>query len=173
MHAALNSIVLGSQKFNGSVQSHISAMDAINITDAAPLDAGKIGAILSEHTDLTDWHPRTHSRAEDVHFASRMIELGWVRVARLDGVVAGFLARNQHDIVALYIHGSAQRQGLGKKLMQDAKRSPAPLTVWCYVQNTSAQTFYVSENFKEERRTDGGRNELKLPDIKYVWRDSI
>ena len=92
-------------------------MAEIVVTDPTSLDAGKIGAILSEHVDMTEWHPRVHSRAEEIHFASRMIALGWVRVARLDDAVIGFLACDRHDIVALYIHSGAQRQGVGKTLM--------------------------------------------------------
>ena len=110
-----------------------------------------------------------HSRAEEIHFASRMIALGWVRVARLDGAVIGFLARDRHDIVALYIHSGAQRQGVGKTLMLDAKQSKAHLTAWSYAQNIQARNFYQSEGFTEDHRTDGCQNDLKLPDIKYTW----
>ena len=144
-------------------------MAEIIVTDPTSLDAGKIGAILSEHVDMTEWHPRVHSRAEEIHFASRMIALGWVRVARLDGAVIGFLARDRHDIVALYIHSGAQRQGVGKTLMLDAKQSKTHLTAWSYAQNIQAQNFYQSEGFTEDHRTDGCQNDLKLPDIKYTW----
>ena len=144
-------------------------MAEIVVTDPTSLDAGKIGAILSEHVDMTEWHPRVHSRAEEIHFASRMIALGWVRVARLDGAVIGFLARDRHDIVALYIHSDAQRQGVGKTLMLDAKQSKAHLTAWSYAKNIQAQNFYQSEGFTEDHRTDGCQNDLKLPDIKYTW----
>ena len=144
-------------------------MAEIVVTDPTSLDAGKIGAILSEHVDMTEWHPRVHSRAEEIHFASRMIALGWVRVARLDGAVIGFLARDRHDIVALYIHSGAQRQGVGKTLMLDAKQSKTHLTAWSYAQNIQAQNFYQSEGFTEDHRTDGCQNDLKLPDIKYTW----
>ena len=144
-------------------------MAEIIVTDPTSLDAGKIGAILSEYVDMTEWHPRVHSRAEEIHFASRMIALGWVRAARLDGAVIGFLARDRHDIVALYIHSGAQRQGVGKTLMLDAKQSKAHLTAWSYAQNIQAQNFYQSEGFTEDHRTDGCQNDLKLPDIKYTW----
>ena len=144
-------------------------MAEIVVTDPTSLDAGKIGAILSEHVDMTEWHPRVHSRAEEIHFASRMIALGWVRVARLDGAVIGFLARDRHDIVALYIYSGAQRQGVGKTLMLDAKQSKAHLTAWSYAQNIQALNFYQSEGFTEDHRTDGCQNDLKLPDIKYTW----
>ena len=96
--------------------------------------------------DMTEWHPRVHSRAEEIHFASRMIALGWVRVARLDGAVIGFLACDRHDIVALYIHSGAQRQGVGKTLMLDAKQSKAHWTAWSYAKNIQAQNFYQIKN---------------------------
>ena len=148
-------------------------MAEIIVTDPTSLDAGKIGAILSEHVDMTEWHPRVHSRAEEIHFASRMIALGWVRVARLNGAVIGFLARDRHDIVALYIHSGAQRQGVGKTHMLDAKQNKAHLTAWSYAQNIQAQNFYQSEGFTEDRRTDGCQNDLKLPDIKYTWNHNM
>ena len=141
----------------------------LTLADAKPLDAGAIGAILSEHVDLSAWHPRVYSRAEEIHFADRMISFGWVRIARLDRRVVGFMARDQQDIRALFVRASAQRKGIGNLLINDAKRAGPGLVAWCYEANIAARRFYNKAQFIEDCRTEGAENDLKLPDIKYIW----
>ena len=43
------------------------------IRPARDLDAGALGAILSDFVEVTDWMPRLHSRAEDISFAAKLI----------------------------------------------------------------------------------------------------
>jgi hypothetical protein len=51
------------------------------IRPARDLDAGALGAILSDFMEVTDWMPRLHSRAEDISFAAKLIAghfvFGW------------------------------------------------------------------------------------------------
>ena len=151
-------------------QLKIRQKESLDITDATAMDAGAIGAILSEAVDLADWHPRVHSRAEEIHYCSRMIELGWVRVARKNGKVVGFIARDRQDIVALYIDSEVQRSGVATQLLKDAQETETRLIAWCYVQNIAAQKLYIEEKFWEVSQTDGLKNDAKLPDIKYIWK---
>ncbi len=138
------------------------------IRAAQPLDAGRIGAILSGWVDQTPWMPRLHSRAEDVAHAADLIDRGWVRVAAF-GRVAGFLARDDRVIHALYLAPEARGQGIGKALVDDAKAQVPALTLWTFQNNTRARAFYEREGFAEAARTDGAGNDEGLPDIRYDW----
>jgi GNAT superfamily N-acetyltransferase len=150
-------------------QPIIRQIESLEITGATTMDAGPIGEILSQAVDLADWHPRVHSRAEEIHYCSRMIELGWIRVARKNGQAVGFIARDHQDIVALYINSNVQRRGIAMRLLKDAKNTETRLTAWCYDKNIAAQKLYIHQQFREVCRTDGLKNDVGLPDIKYVW----
>jgi len=136
---------------------------------ATPLDAGRVGAILSAWIDETPWMPRIHTRAEDIAHADMMVGRGWVTVAERSDEVTGFLARDGDDIHALYIDPTARGQGVGSRLLADAMDHEERLTLWTFQANTRAQNFYERHGFAEIERTDGARNDEGLPDIRYQW----
>lgn len=135
---------------------------------ATPLDAGRVGAILSAWVDETPWMPRIHTRAEDIGFAGLMVERGWVTVSESE-TITGFLARNGDDIHALYIDPAARGQGIGSTLLTDAMRRKDQLTLWTFQANTRAQAFYERHGFAPVEHTDGSGNDEGLPDIRYHW----
>lgn len=137
---------------------------------ARSTDAGKTAAVLSGFIDETDWMPRIHTRAEDVSFTADMIDRGWVTVAELDARVVGFSAREGAMIHALYVDAQARNQGCGASLLQAIQQEQDHLTLWTFQANTGAQRFYERHGFAEAERTDGARNDERLPDIRYVWK---
>lgn len=140
----------------------------MNLRPARSTDAGKIGAILSEFIDTTDWMPRIHSRAEDVSFCGTMIDRGWVTVAEQDQV-QGFLAQDGDEVNCLYVVNGAQGQGVGKALLDHAKQRSKRLELWTLQANDGARRFYAREGFAEVEMTDGARNDENLPDVHLVW----
>lgn len=134
-----------------------------------PTDAGKIGDILDAFVTETPWLPRIYSAAELMSFCGQMIDDGWITVAVLEDRVQGFIARDGTDIVALYVARSANRRGLGRMLLDDAKARCDTLKLWTFLPNTSAQQFYLREGFSETGRGDGSDTDEKLPDIAYQW----
>ena len=60
---------------------------------AHPLGSVKIGRIISEFSEMTDWMPNTQSVAENISFAGRLIDYGWVKVFEYLEIL-GFIARN-------------------------------------------------------------------------------
>ena len=63
------------------------------------LDSRKIGRIISEFSEMTDWMPNTYSVAENTSFASKLIDYGWVKVfEHLE--ILGFIAKNATGIKA-------------------------------------------------------------------------
>lgn len=137
---------------------------------ARDMDAGAVGAILSAFIDDTDWMPRIHTRAEDLAHAAALIARGWVTVAEVEGRVAGFMAVEGEDLDALYIAESAQACGVGSALVNDLKKRQEVIELWTFQENMRAQEFYLKHGFVEIERTDGARNDEKLPDMRFVWR---
>ena len=135
---------------------------------ARSTDAGAIGAILSEFIDTTAWMPRIHTRAEDLSFAGRMIDKGWVTVAETPSVRA-FLAQDETEVNALYVSSASRGRGLGSRLISAAKSRSDRLCLWTFQANYAAQRFYLRHGFREVTRTDGAGNDEKMPDIRYRW----
>ena len=135
---------------------------------ATPLDAGRVGAILSAWIDETPWMPRIHTRAEDIAHADMMVRQGWVTVSENE-TINGFLARDGDDIHALYIAPDARGQGVGSRLLIDAMHKNDQLSLWTLQANNRAQAFYERHGFTPVERTDGARNDEGLPDIRYHW----
>ncbi|GKY87298.1 GNAT family N-acetyltransferase [Sinisalibacter aestuarii] len=141
----------------------------LSVGPARPDEAPAIGDILSDWIDETDWMPRIHRRDEEQGFAAELVRRGWVSVARRGGAVQGFLARDGHEVVALYVARGARGQGVGRRLIERAQRRAARLELWTFQFNHAARSFYEGHGFIEVARTGGARNDEKLPDIKYLW----
>lgn len=141
----------------------------LRLGPAKPEDAAQIGRILSDWIDETDWMPRIHRREEERRFADELVARGWVTVARKGGAVAGFMARDGTDVVALYVDAPARGQGVGTALMARAKKQTPRLELWTFQFNHAARAFYAREGFIEIARTGGAGNDEKLPDIRYLW----
>lgn len=139
------------------------------IRDATPLDAGKIGAILSEFTAKTDWMPLLHSKAEDIHFCDQMISKNWVRVYA-DPNVRGFIAKNGSEILSLYVDFAHHRRGIARALITDARSKSDDLNLWTFQKNEGARQFYLEMGFEEITRTEGTHNDEGLPDIHFQWK---
>jgi ribosomal protein S18 acetylase RimI-like enzyme len=142
----------------------------VTLRPARTTDAGTIGEILHGFALENDWMPELHSRAETIAFCGRMIDWGWVTVAEADDQVLGFLALNGDDIHSLYLTPAARGQGIGQRLLQDAKSGRTQLSLFAFQANLGAQRFYERNGFAEVARSDGTDNDENLPDIKYVWR---
>jgi GNAT superfamily N-acetyltransferase len=144
-------------------------MSEIAITPARSLDAGAVGHILSVSNGAMPWLPRVHSAAEEIKYSGEMIEAGWVRVARIDDKIVGFIARHENEIYALYVLPEAQDKGVGTALLKNAMKDCDHLALWSYEANGMASHFYTLRGFVETDRTDGSGNEAQLPDIRYEW----
>jgi GNAT superfamily N-acetyltransferase len=148
-------------------------MSDLRVRFARSTDAGKAGAIMSEFIDETAWMPRIHTRAEDIGLVGSMIGRDWVTVALQGEQLVGFLARERHDIHALYIASSAWRQGAGSALLRHAQDVTPKLSLWTFQANESAKAFYLAHGFREVERTDGAENDENLPDIRFEWHKEL
>jgi GNAT superfamily N-acetyltransferase len=108
--------------------------------------------------------PVLHSRDEDLGFLHGLIARSEVFVAE-----GGFLARDGDEVLALYLAPDARGRGVGKALLDAAKEGRERLMLWAFQRNTGALRFYAREGFVEVERTDGARNDERLPDVRLVW----
>lgn len=141
----------------------------LHLRRANPLDAGRLGDIITQATLAATWKPRLHSSVEDIAHAGRMIDAGWVTVAELDHRTAGFIARDADYIHSLYVADFAQGRGVGQALLQSAKDACDRLELWALQDNRGARRFYRREGFQETEQTDGTHNDEGLPDVRCVW----
>ena len=141
----------------------------VSLRPARSTDAGTTGAILHGFTRENDWMPELHTEAETIAFCGRMIDLGWVTVAEMQGRVVGFLALNGDEVHSLYLTAAARRLGLGRQLLDYAKAQRAELRLYAFEANHPARRFYECNGFVEVERGDGSANDENLPDIKYAW----
>ncbi|MEP4198722.1 MAG: GNAT family N-acetyltransferase [Aliishimia sp.] len=142
----------------------------VTLYAARVMDAGDVGEILSEAIDAAPWLPRLHTRAEDIAFASQMIDSGWVTIAKdAQDTTVGFLTLRGDEILSLYVAPHVQGQGIGPVFLDAAKAHCSRLRLWTYAQNHGAVRFYLREGFTEVERTDGSDNEANLPDICFEW----
>lgn len=145
-------------------------MTALTLRPARPTDACRLGALLTDAVEDVPWKPRLRSAAEDIAEAGRMIEAGWVTVAEApERRILGFLAREGAYVHALMIAAEAQGQGIGRRLVDDAKDRSPELRLWTFARNERARRFYAREGFAEIARTDGAGNDEGLADIHFHW----
>ncbi|WP_271895170.1 GNAT family N-acetyltransferase [Candidatus Phyllobacterium onerii] len=134
-------------------------------------DMSECAEIVNAWIDATKWMPRVHPKEDVAEFyRDTVFSRFQVFVAENDNHVAGMVALAPDNTVsALYVRASERRTGVGKALLDHAKKEAGgPVELWAFVANRDAQAFYEREGFKEIRRTEGD-NEEKLPDILYRW----
>ena len=104
--------------------------------------------------------------AEHVMFANDEV---WV--AERDGGIVGFAAIAPGWLEHLYLDPAFQRQGIGRKLLDLAKkRQPGGLQLWAFARNHRARRFYEAAGFRLVEETDGDGNKEREPDVRYLWR---
>ncbi|HJR81312.1 MAG TPA: GNAT family N-acetyltransferase [Anaerolineales bacterium] len=92
----------------------------------------------------------------------------WVVVVNNDPVA--FMAINKDFIDHLYIHPDHQRRGIGKALLDFARRlSPDHLWLYTLQINLNARAFYEKNGFVAEKFGFSPPPENE-PDVEYHWR---
>jgi GNAT superfamily N-acetyltransferase len=152
------------KKAPSSTEAHALPQDQVRLSNRQ--EASQCAAILNAWIDTTDWFPRIHDAADvERYYVNHVFE---TRTLWVTGTpVTGFLSLDTDNFVtALYT--AMPGRGVGKRLLDHARKEARKLNLWTFVANTGAQRFYQREGFVEVRRTDGD-NEEGLPDILYQW----
>ncbi|GAA1961265.1 hypothetical protein GCM10009798_21290 [Nocardioides panacihumi] len=116
--------------------------------------------------------PALHTAEEDVAYFSALIVDAehecWV--AEQDGEIAAFAMLTETWLDGLYVHPSAQGQGIGTALLELAQSlRPSGLGLWVFESNTPGRELYRRHGFVETEHTDGSGNEEHAPDIRMDW----
>ena len=141
------------------------------IARAEPHHAPTCAAILNGWIDATLWMPRIHTpEAVEDHVREVVFAMRRVWVALDDDAPVGFLALDiEGTITALYVAEHARGMGVGRALLDEAKREePRGLELWTFEPNTEARAFYAREGFRESGRSNGD-NEEGVPDVLLRW----
>jgi GNAT superfamily N-acetyltransferase len=116
------------------------------------------------------WLAGLHTPAQDRwFFRERVLPTCEVWGAVGDNALLGVIAFRQDWIDHLYVLPQAQRYGIGTELLQIAQGSADRLQLWTFQRNLAACRFYERRGFVQVETTDGGRNEEKEPDARYLW----
>ena len=113
-----------------------------------------------------------HSFENQLNFLNTILANQFqIHLALMDHKVVGMIAYNDTEIHQLYIHLDYQGIGIGKTLLDKAKRnSNGRLTLYTFEVNEKAQRFYEKYGFKVIGR--GCENEENLADILYEWKSN-
>ena len=94
-----------------------------------------------------------------------------VSVIETAGQIAGYLALSPGVVEHLYIDPEFQNRGLGRDLLEFAKKAcPGGLELWVFQKNSDARRFYERHGFCLELLTDGAGNMEREPDALYRWK---
>lgn len=82
--------------------------------------------------------------------------------------IIGFLGMEDGFILGLFVHPGKQRHGIGRTLLQEAKKQSDALTLKAFVKNERAVAFYHREGFApvgmEKDETTGEE------EVTFVWK---
>ncbi len=81
------------------------------------------------------------------------------------GNIRGFLGLQKENIAGIFVARDARGQGIGRRLLEEAKRRHGRLTLQVYEKNTAACRFYTANGFYEQTKQvdpDTGEREYHL-----------
>jgi putative acetyltransferase len=111
------------------------------------------------------------SEAEFVAFyRDRVMVDGPVWGAFEDNLLRGHLALLPGWIDHLYVDPDFHGRGIGSALLRLAQSEQSELRLYTFQSNVRVRAFYERHGFVVEELTDGDRNEEKMPDVTYHWR---
>ncbi|MGN1022874.1 MAG: GNAT family N-acetyltransferase [Lachnospiraceae bacterium] len=134
------------------------------VRDARPQDLDAVCAIwlsgnLEAHAFVDPEYWLSHARKvrEAIAQAEVLVYEGKT------GQILGFLGLVEDGIEGLFVLGSCRGQGIGKALLDAAKRRRRRLTLSAYEKNKGALRFYRREGFVQELvQTDPGTGEREI-----------
>lgn len=143
----------------------------MRIRRATTADADAIAAVFSPSRRLLKFLPELHTIEEDRWFIEHVIlKECEVTVIHSRDRIGAFLARDGSEIRLLHTHPALIGHGAGSLLLLHAKaHGPGTLELWCFQANDKARRFYERHGFTPVAFTNGERNEVKTPDVRYRW----
>ncbi|SDR31007.1 GNAT family N-acetyltransferase [Pseudovibrio sp. Tun.PSC04-5.I4] len=148
-------------------------MQTLEIRAAQYEDLPEIARVYRSSRDqVLSFLPKLHTPDEDLWFFRNIVfKSNDMTIVMGDGQIIGMMATKDDWIEQLYLDPSHLREGIGSKLLAQAKaKSSGYLQLWCFVENVIGRAFYETHGFKEVKRTSGSENEEGAADILFEWR---
>lgn len=110
-----------------------------------------------------------HPIAEQVDFLlERLAPANTMRIATIDGRIAGFSASTPESVAALYVDVDHLGRGIGSGLLRLAKEdSRGSLWLYTFARNERARRFYERRGFVAVAQ--GFEPTWQLEDVRYEW----
>jgi GNAT superfamily N-acetyltransferase len=144
----------------------------LSIRRAVATDAVEMAAAFSAALHSMDFFPKLHTNEEDIGFVRRLIDEAETWITIEDGRIAGLASIRGDWLEQLYLHPAFHNRGIGTALLTKVKQErPNGFQLWTFQANTGARRFYERHGCEAVEFTDGSRNEEKLPDVRYAWRE--
>ena len=116
---------------------------------------------------IVDPHP---IEGQKRYFMEEVVPRNTVRVARVAGEMAGFVAASPESVAQLYVRLGFQRRGIGRQMLDWAKdQSDGSLWLYTFARNAGARAFYERNGFVAVAH--GFEPTWQLDDVRYEWRD--
>lgn len=104
------------------------------------------------------------------YFREVVVPLKETWVAEAADRVVGLMVLDDDQLSQLYLDPDWRGHGIGDRFVDLAKRRrPGGLSLWTFQVNKPAHRFYERHGFVAVEHTDGGGNEEREPDVRYVW----
>lgn len=145
-------------------------IDDLVVRDATDDDVETVAAIARRSRGHSlPFLPVLHTAAEDVAFFRDVVFPGnTVLLATVGTAAVAFIAYGGGWIAHIYVEPGYYGRGIGRLLLERAKRDDDELQLWCFQENLRALRFYENNGFRIVRRTDGD-NEEGRPDALLSW----
>jgi GNAT superfamily N-acetyltransferase len=150
-------------------------MRGVALRNGRPDDGEALAAVFGAARSEMRYLPALHTSAQDVaYFSEDVLPGSRVVVAEADGEMVGFSAVRAGWLEHLYVAPGWQGRGVGGSLLDRAMTEhPGGLSLWAFAANTRAIALYGRAGFVEVERTDGSRNEERVPDVQMRWRGGL
>ena len=132
-------------------------------TDAAARQHRAAGVLIP------GFDPTLHTLEETFAFYREVFVRGPIWGMFAGDRLLGHIALKPGWIEHLFVEPTEHGRGIGRALLDVAKREQRDLQLWTFQANTRARRFYEAAGFLAQEFTDGAGNEEKQPDVRYRW----
>ncbi len=142
----------------------------LGVRDGVPDDAETLARLhLRSRAAAMPWLAVLHDEVETRGWMRAVLAEQRVRIVD-DGRTVAFAALDREWLEQLYVDPDHQGRGLGRTLLEDAKRlRPDGLRLHVFTRNTPARRFYEAAGLVLVAQSDGHDTEEREPDCTYAW----
>ena len=143
---------------------------SFDIRKLVPRDADAVAHVLrASFDDRLPWLAGRYTPEQDRQFVREHLFPACEVWGAFGPELVGIIALQPNWLDQLYVLPERQGDGIGKALLDVAKKANTALTLWTFQRNASARKFYERNGFVALEETDGERNEEREPDVLYQW----